>query len=146
MSRANASQLEEYFPGLRDSTFCETSPETPEYNCIAWALGRSDLWMWPDGAMSWPLLCPQEETVDAFRAAFHFYQYEPCADGEPGQGFEKIALYAQGNKPTHAAKQLANGRWSSKLGLNVDIEHALDGLEGKRYGKVVMFFRRPVHH
>lgn len=37
------------FPGLRyDGGFRITSPEDADYNCIAWAFGRKDCWLWPD--------------------------------------------------------------------------------------------------
>lgn len=47
------------FPGLRyDNGFHITSPEDTNYNCIAWAFGRKDCWMWPDedadGISVWP--------------------------------------------------------------------------------------------
>ena len=66
----------------------------------------------------------------------------PAADLEPG--VEKIALYANAvGKPTHGARQLANGRWTSKLGKREDIEHALHDLEGELYGTVVRIMKRP---
>ncbi|MCK4793650.1 MAG: hypothetical protein KAV87_58515 [Desulfobacteraceae bacterium] len=69
--------------------------------------------------------------------------YEPCNIGRRESGYEKIVLYALKDQPTHAARQLKNGRWTSKLGKNVDIEHKVRDLEGPRYGKVVAYFRRP---
>ena len=143
MARSNNSELFKSFPRLRNSRFHVCSPETPEYNCIAWAIGRSDLLMWPNKQSSWPPLCPYEETIEAFRTAFRTLGYEPCDDEQYEQGFEKIALYAKEGKPKHAARQLANGQWTSKLGQNVDIEHNLSDIEGPKYGQVVMFFRRP---
>jgi len=142
MARSN-TRLFKSFPRLRNSTYRICSPETPAYNCIGWAIGRSDLMMWPDKQVSWPPLCPLEETIDAFTVAFRNLGYESCKDEQFEQGFEKIALYAKEGKPKHAARQLANERWTSKLGQNVDIEHDLLDLEGPEYGQVVMFFRRP---
>jgi hypothetical protein len=49
---------------------------------------------------------------------------------------------AQGS-PTHAARQLDNGRWTSKLGELEDIEHSLRDLEGAAYGTVVQVMKRP---
>jgi hypothetical protein len=50
-------------------------------------------------------------------------------------GREKVALYAVDAVPTHAARQLPNGWWTSKLGPNVDIEHAdLSALADGVYG------------
>jgi hypothetical protein len=47
------------FPGLLyDAGFEITSPEDTDYNCIAWAFGRKDRWLWPDeetdGVSVWP--------------------------------------------------------------------------------------------
>lgn len=142
MSHINTRRLVTCFPRLKKSTFRVCSPETPEYNCIGWAIGRSDLVVWPIG-MSWPPTCPCEETVDAFKDAFRILGYEPCSDGRHERGFNKIALYAHGNKPKHAARQISDGKWTSKVGRSFDIEHNLEDLEGEHYGKVVMFFHRP---
>jgi hypothetical protein len=57
-------------------------------------------------------------------------------------GFEKIALYALEGHPKHAARQLPDGAWSSKLGKYIDIAHSLNGLEGTVYGQVVGFLKR----
>ena len=46
--------------------------------------------------------------------------------------------------PLHAARQLPNGRWTSKLGELEDIEHVLHDLEGAAYGSVVLVMKRPV--
>jgi len=70
--------------------------------------------------------------------------YSPCSDGSPEAGWEKVALYATDEGPTHAARQMPNGRWTSKLGPEEDIEHELQGLSGAFYGSVVRFLRRAV--
>ena len=55
------------------------------------------------------------------------------------------ALFADAaDRPTHAAKQLPNGRWTSKLGRSQDVEHTLEGLEGSAYGRARLVMRRPV--
>ena len=60
------------------------------------------------------------------------------------EGVEKIALYAdQGGEPTHMARQLRSGKWTSKLGELEDIEHDdLAILEGECYGQVVTILKR----
>ena len=68
--------------------------------------------------------------------------YEPCERGDLEPGFEKVAIFADDEGPTHAARQLDNGRWTSKLGSMEDIEHALEGLAGSEYGRVVRYLRR----
>ena len=45
--------------------------------------------------------------------------------------------------PTHAARQLASGLWTSKLGHSEDIEHDLRALEGDTYGMVALLLKRP---
>lgn len=134
------------FPRL-DKRIEPSSRATRIYNCIAHAVDVSNRWWWPPSPhskdTSWPPGCPQEATVAAFERAFATQAYIPCQSGELEDGYEKIALYADAEGPTHAAKQLPDGGWTSKCGQNVDIEHALEELEGPCYGTVVMFFRRP---
>jgi hypothetical protein len=48
-----------------------------------------------------------------------------------------------GFSPLYAARQLPNGRWTSKLGEWEDIEHALHDLTGMVYGSVVLVMKRP---
>jgi hypothetical protein len=57
---------------------------------------------------------------------------------------EKIAIFADATgSPTHAARQLTSGRWTSKLGEAEDIEHELRAIEGDIYGTVVAILKRP---
>ena len=58
---------------------------------------------------------------------------------------EKIALYVDWeNQPTHAAKQLANGKWVSKPEWLEENEYELDGLRGDRYGVVGQILKRAI--
>src|SRR5258708_31227200 len=93
----------------------------------------------------WPSSAPRNESLGAFIKAFESIGYE-LADDVPRKtkGYERITLYALNGRPTHAAKQLPNGKWSSKLGGAEDIEHTLTGLHGEKYGKAVHFMPRPV--
>jgi hypothetical protein len=92
----------------------------------------------------WPPEAPREESPEAFIAAFSTLGYLPCENPDLELGFEKIALYASADgKPTHAARQLPTGRWTSKLGQLHDIEHAtLPVIEGPIYGVTVCFLKR----
>ena len=74
--------------------------------------------------------------------AFAMLGFAPCGDGTMQSGFDKIALYATWAGPTHAARQLPNGLWTSKLGPDADIEHTLEGLNTPMYGAAVGFFSR----
>jgi hypothetical protein len=71
--------------------------------------------------------------------------FSPCEDAGLEVGFEKIALYATSDgEPTHAARQLRNGKWTSKLGRWQDIEHELEGLVGEMYGTVKQILKREI--
>jgi hypothetical protein len=79
----------------------------------------------------------------ALERAFLGLGYECCADGLPQAGFEKVALYGCDLFYTHAARQLPDGRWTSKLGARPDIEHDTpDDVADGLYGRVLGFMRR----
>lgn len=80
----SAPDLEVWFPLLTETGFEVTSPATARYNCIAWAAGRDNIWMWPDpmGQMYWPNEVPRQETVEAFISAFALYGYTDCNSTE----------------------------------------------------------------
>jgi hypothetical protein len=101
-------------------------------------------WWWPTPAFYyWPQGAPLEETLEAFIQAFATLGFIPCDDETVESGFEKIAIYVndQGT-PTHAARQHHNGRWGSKLGRDVDIEHSLADLTHSMYGSVAQILKR----
>ena len=132
------------------SDFNLTSLESTAYNCIAWAAGEIHRAWWPDSQNTahWPDGVPREPTVAAFVAAFETLGYEPCADGAAELGFEKVAIYTLNGKPTHAARQLPSGSWTSKLGKWVDIEHATAESVAtfpkcSVYGTPTQYMRRP---
>jgi hypothetical protein len=54
-----------------------------------------------------------------------------------------VAIYGQGGKATHAARQLQDGWWSSKLGDLEDIRHRKSwDLSGGIYGEVMLIVVR----
>jgi len=129
-------------PNLTPDNHKETSPATPVYNCIGWAAGETKYW-WPDGGY-WPKGAPREETLEAFVQAFEVCGFELCEDSLPEEGFEKVALYIdRSGTPSHAALQLPNGQWTSKLGIFEDITHStLDAVNCKEYGRAEWFLKR----
>src|SRR5262245_4177652 len=132
--------IEVTFPRLHGADYQVTSPPDDVYNCIAWAAGHIDAWWWPVGSgdIYWPEAAPREATIEAFRVAFITLGYTECASENLETGYEKVALFAHAQgRPTHAARQLPNGRWTSELGRREDIEHALHDLGGDLYGTVV---------
>lgn len=140
-------EMETAFPNLRNSQYAITSPPTPNYNCIAWAVGDTEHWWEPIRHIPgyyWPRRAPLAYTLDSYTAALELHGFSVCDDAEPEPGFEKIALYANADgEPTHAARQLASGQWTSKLGDEDDITHdTANALEGDDYGALARFLKR----
>jgi hypothetical protein len=131
------------FPNSFLEPFELTSPSSGEYNCIAWALKDLSRFIWPlrQRGFYWPKGVPMEESVDAFINLFARYGFQICENGSHEQGYEKLALFAKEGVPTHAARQLADGMWTSKLVGYVDVKHKLAAMEGGRYGDVILFFK-----
>lgn len=134
------------FPRLTPNNHRDTSPRDHRYNCIAWAVEDTDHW-WQPGEYWQPSDWPRDDAgIGALENAFRFLGYETCPDGNLEPGFQKVALYAKaGFIYTHAARQLASGKWTSKLGGNIDIEHDTpDAIAGGVYGEVHQFMKRSV--
>ena len=142
------------FPNLTRSNSSKTSGIDWDYNCIAWAAERGpdegECW-WPipdeegfrNSGYTWPSGVDREENVESFIAAFQTLGYEVCENGEREPGWQKVVIYANANGPTHMARQLEDGRWTSKMGANVDLTHTtVEALEGPDYGVAVQYLRR----
>ena len=132
------------FPNLAASTWRTTSPEDATYNCIAWALGETGRWWWPDpfGLYYWPTNAPREATLKAMREVLEAAGYAACADGVLEVRMEKIAVYVHQGVLSHAARQTAAGTWTSKLGYLEDIEHQPHAIAGSDYGDVALYMKR----
>ena len=138
------------FNPVADCTSDRTIDKPIHHNCIAWAAGNETQWWWPWDLAGyyWPEGLPKElpstETVKNFVDAFKSIGYEECDNGAYEAEYEKIAIFVNAkNTPTHAARSLPDGTWTSKLGEGEDIRHASPaGLEGREYGRVVAFLRR----
>ena len=138
------------FPRLSREAYQVTSPATDAYNCISWAIGDTARRWWPAPNYYWPDFAPREETLSGFRAMFEGLGYLECGSDALEVGYEKIALFVDDEgAPTHAARQLQSGAWTSKLGDWEDIEHVtLNALESaplmtSLYGTVALVLRRP---
>lgn len=137
------------FPGLRyDSEFRITSAPNPDYNCISWAFGKDDCWMWPDedtdGVSVWPF--PSEGAdIHSFIEAFKSIGFEECIDDCQEKNVQKVALYSDPDTTecTHASRQLKSGMWTSKLGESNDIVHSTPyTIQGRLYGNVACILSR----
>ena len=144
----------QYFPFLFPENHRVIVPPSDQYNCIAWAAGFSDIQLWPgvpelaEQNVEWPADLPQDESLASIIAFFESMGYRECEGPDVEAGFEKVALFAdpEDDYPTHAARQISDGWWTSKMGWDgVTIEH--DGLrciEGRRYGRVRLYMRRQI--
>ena len=141
----NQFHLLPYFPQLESDGFDVTSPTNSFYNCFAWAANDNARWWEPAEDGYWPERIIREASLTAFLQAFGTLGYKPCTDGDYERDFEKIALYSNIHGPQHAARQLADGTWTSKLGPHEDIGHAnLRAIEGDVYGSVLQFLKRAI--
>jgi hypothetical protein len=131
------------FPNLVNPASKKTSDQSSNYNCIAWAFGDDRKNWWPNNlGYHWPLNAIGKTDLQAFEEWFARDGWEECADRLVEVGYEKIALYALSNKPTHAARLLDSGLWTSKLGQHIDLCHDLNELDGPKYGRVYKIYRK----
>ncbi len=118
-------KLRRLFPRLFGDRYAVTSGRTRRYNCIAWALGRTDAWVQapPDGL--WPENILDDGSVQAAVALFESAGFARTHIGDVHleSGVDKVAIYGDADGYTHAARQLPNGKWTSKIGELQDIEH-----------------------
>jgi hypothetical protein len=137
-----------WFPNLTPTNHVQTSEKDANYNCVAWAAGHQDKHWWPDpdGMGNWPI-ANRDETVACFVDAYIAIGYESCPNDDPAHDpeYEKVAIFAQGAEPTHAARQKSNGKWTSKMGTDgIDIEHDWGAVDGPSYGRPVRVLRRKI--
>jgi hypothetical protein len=139
-------ELETRFPRLVGSGYRITSPETPDYNCIAWAAADEHHWWQPDPFHQyfWPDGVARSYELAAYLEVFARLGYVQCESAELEAGFEKVAIYRGFDGfPSHMARQLPDGSWTSKLGSSFDIVHPQTvHVEGNDYGHVWCVLRR----
>ncbi len=136
----------EDFPRLTPDNHRVVGPEDPTYNCVAWAAGDNTRW-WQPGWHWLPPDCSRDDHgMGALEGVFLRLGYADCdlnASLEPG--FLKVALYGTTLMYTHAARQLPDGTWTSKLGGGILIAHDTpDAVAGGVYHSVMQVMRRPV--
>lgn len=134
--------IDNQLPELAKRGYAVTSPPAG-YNCVAWAASDNTRWWQNEPGFYWPV-ADRRPQVDSLMAAFRQLGYEDCGDdGSLEPGYEKVAVYAESGLWTHASRQLPEGRWTSKLGPDEDIEHAApEDLVGTPYGDIHGFMKR----
>lgn len=136
------------FPNSYDEPFIIKSPSTIDYNCIAWAVEITDKSFWPEptpySSQEWPKDIPFEETLEAFIKFYESFDFEKCDNGEYDEAYLKIAIYTKNEIPQHAARQLNENMWTSKLGPSNDVRHTLKSMSNGYYGNVAQFMRKKI--
>ena len=102
-------------------------------------------------AYVWPDHLPHDSLLDTYIRFFQDHGFEPADNGNLEPGIEKIALYSDDGEFRHVARQLPNGRWTSKIGEQEDIRHDTpEELENDipryGYGRVTTYLQRPQPH
>lgn len=133
------------FPNSNNLNFKITSEVTNTYNCIAWAYGTNSNRMWPNlNNYYWPIGIPKAEHINSFIELFKSIGYDVCSNGSLENSFEKICIYEKDGLPSHAAKQLLGGIWTSKLGLMHDVDHQEHALDDGSYGNISTYMKRKI--
>lgn len=146
--------IHEWMPHLTTVPFDVKSPTDRGYNCVAWAVG-DDTKIWSPavgvggkllGGYFWPEPAPKLPTVNATEMVFELEGFvrTDIGDTAPEPGVEKIAIfgYDEMGLVTHAARQTASDRWSSKMGDCGDVEHELRDIQGGVLGELQSVMRK----
>ena len=92
----------------------------------------------------WPPTLPRNQEIGTLMRLFAREGFALCDDDALEPGYEKIALYAFVGQFTHVARQLEDGRWTSKLGnREVITRPSPSDLTGSYYGFVHCIMSRP---
>jgi hypothetical protein len=147
------------FPLLQNEGARKTSKRTKQYNCLSWSSKRvKKQWFEPLALEPW-YHCPPElrygdYSIENFFQMFENLGYERIQQDDDKFEFcyKKVAIYGilgyyEIDKWgfAHVSDQLHTGKWTSKLGDDIDIRHySLKSLEGdtEEYGKVIGMFRK----
>jgi hypothetical protein len=127
------------FPNLKMGDYCVTAPATKTYNCIAWSIGNTSMWIWKEVDSVYGNKNGIVEIAD-FDAFYANEGLTPVVDKTPAN--PQVVLYANGTTPKHAARKIGNGdcAFESKLGRNLRIVHEANQLEGGLYGSINRYY------
>lgn len=131
------------FPNSIIEPFSITSPETSQYNCVAWVLGDTEHWWEADEDYLWLDNLNFDNTLSTMQSFFQNFGFEAVNKTNFKNGIEKIALFSEdGIYCSHVAKQISPKLWTSKLGISYDVSHSLISMEKGIYGDVVMILQK----
>ena len=114
MASIDYAWIDANFPGLAESGYEVTSEATNQYNCIAWAAGDTTTLLIHLPGYRWP--ADRGPSIGHLVGVFVGLGYEACETGDAEPLYDKVALYEDGGRWSHAARQVDDGQWTSKLG------------------------------
>ena len=133
------------FPNLRSEGFTVVDPLSEVYNCIAYAAGDTSQWWSHIPGSYWLPYATRSDSIVSLLEVFVGLGYEQCDGSCVEDSYQKVALYETQGVWTHAAVQLPNGAWRSKMGEGPVIEHrSPESLSGGIYGNATVFMRKTV--
>ena len=131
------------FPNLRSEGFTVIDPPSELYNCIAYAAGDTSQWWDHTPRRYWPSYATRSERIESLIEVFAGLGFDQCHDSQAEEGYQKVVLYEEQGVWTHAALQMPNGQWRSKMGQGPAIEHrSPQSLSGGMYGEPTVVMRR----
>jgi hypothetical protein len=112
-----------------------TSLRTEDYNCTAWATEIIHDWVQFDNGY--------DTRISTYISYFEQKNFVRTDNKEVEIGVTKIAIYFEGEEFKHVARQLKNGKWTSKIGDWEDVEHDnIEILFGEFYGTQTIIMQR----
>lgn len=152
-SVSNRAILTTIFPGLaNDPQFKICSPQTPVYNCIAWAMGFKNRWVsntssiivnfYHNRYVWWPEGVEDSQRCEALIEAFRALGFEPTENHNYNPLYDKAILYTDGKIWTHASRIIEEGIEHSKFGEEWDAIHGNDRFQGSSYGYPYVIMQR----
>jgi hypothetical protein len=151
LKEGGENYIKRFWPNLAQSGFEFKSVETTSYNCVTWVNKiQTDRVDYSHDEEGNPQIDEYFYSAEPYIKYFKEHGFEICDNSDLEDGFEKIAIYKKNNDFKHVARQLPNGKWTSKMGDFEDIEHTtLEAVEGYLYkfytfGKVSFFMKRKI--
>jgi hypothetical protein len=117
-------------------------------------MGLDNVWVDPfsDAGHWWPDGVERGLSPEHLIAAFKAVGFEISSDAEPEAGFDKVALYKNGDEWSHATRIVERGIESSKFGSAWDGQHShnlchdeTDGKVSNPYGNIFAYMKRRKH-
>lgn len=148
-SKINRLALYRWFPNLQsDCHFEILSEATPEYNCIAWAMGYTDRWIDTDTAPGhwWPSGAKRDNKNSSLISAFEQQGFVLCDDAHFEEEYDKVVLYGADGFWTHASRVVSEDSEHSKFGGTWDGTHGHNMFHDTIYGDAFAYMKRPKRH